>query len=327
MNRNQKIIPIFFSSDDNYLPYLAVSIRSLIENASPEHHYRIHILNDGLDASRLSYILDMATPYAEIIPVDMAHIIAPIAERLNLRDYYTVAIYFRLFIASMFPQYHKVIYLDADITVNGDIAALYEIPLGQKILGAISDDIIASHRDFRNYAEQAVGVPWRRYFNSGVLLMNLDQFRMQNIERKFIYLLQKHHFDTICPDQDYLNVLCRDKVVYLDKTWNKMSIDQNFCGLPNLIHYNMFYKPWQYKKIYYSESFWQYAAMTPFLRELERTQENFGLRDKQAHSKANRVLHKNARRIAKMPNNFRCILVEPGIKLEDLPFEEVAHEA
>ncbi len=327
MNRNQKIIPIFFSSDNNYLPYLAVSIRSLIENASEEHHYRIHILNDGLDATRLSHILDMETPNIEIVPVDMAHIIAPIAERLKLRDYYTVSIYFRLFIASMFPQYHKAVYLDADIAVNGDIADLYDIPLGQKLLGAVSDDIIASHRDFRNYAEQAIGVPWRRYFNSGVLLMNLDQFRMQDIERKFVYLLQEYHFDTICPDQDYLNVLCRDKVVYLDKTWNKMSIDQSFCGLPNLIHYNMFYKPWQYKKICYSESFWQYAAMTPFLRELQETQKNFGLRDKWAHIKANRILHKNARRIAALPNNFRGVLAEREVRTEELHFDGVAYEA
>ncbi len=328
MNRNyEKTIPIFFSCDDNYLPYLAVSVRSLIENASLEYQYRIHILNNGLRADRLSLILEMATDRVEICPVDVSHVISPIAERLNLRDYYTVSIYFRLFIASMFPQYHKAIYLDADIAVNGDISALYNIALGQRILGAVPDDIIASHRDFRLYAEEGLGIPYRRYFNSGVLLMNLDQFRMQDIERKFVYLLQKYHFETICPDQDYLNVLCRDKVMYLDKSWNKMSIDDAFCGVPNLVHYNMFYKPWQYKNICYSEHFWQYAGMTPFYGELRRTQKEFGWRGKWGHVKANRALHRNARRIAALPDNFRCVLNCNVPDCGELHYDEAAYEA
>lgn len=326
MKNDRKLIPIFFSSDDNYLPYLAVSIRSLIENASPDYCYRIHILNNGLDPERLSLILSMEQENVEIVSVDVTHVIEPIAERLNLRDYYTVSIYFRLFIASMFPQYHKAIYLDADIAVNGDISALYHVALGQRILGVVSDDIIASHKDFRRYSEEALGIPYRRYFNSGVLLMNLDRFRMEDIERKFVYLLQTYHFETVCPDQDYLNVLCRDKVLYLDKGWNKMSIDGNYSGTPNLVHYNMFYKPWQYKNIVYQEYFWQYAEMTAFYDELRETQRNFGLKNKLAHIKANRVLHRNALRICALPDNFNRVLNGGCPGAAQMRFE-VPHEA
>ena len=170
---------------------------------------------------------------------------------------------------------------------------MYHLSIGQRILGAVSDDIIASHRHFRRYSEEALGIPYRRYFNSGVLLMNLDRFRMENIEQKFVYLLQTYHFDTVCPDQDYLNVLCRDNVLFLDKGWNKMSIDQKFCGVPNIVHYNMFYKPWQYKHICYAEHFWYYAEMTPFYDELREMQKSFGLKNKLAHVKANRMLHRN----------------------------------
>lgn len=316
-------IPIFFSCDDNYLPFLAVSIRSLIDNASPDYDYRIHILNNGLTAKRVAPILAMQQENVEICLVDVSHALAPIAERLNLRDYYTVSIYFRLFIASMFPQYHKAIYLDADITVNGDISGLYNIPLGQRMLGVISDDIIASHRDFRRYAEEAIGVPYRRYFNSGVLLMNLDQFRIQQIERKFVYLLQTYHFDTVCPDQDYLNVLCKDKVLYLDKGWNKMSIDTDYAGRPNLVHYNMFYKPWQYKNIAYGEYFWKYAAKTPFYRELRSMQDSFGIKGRIAHIKANYRLHKNALKICGSPKNFRRVF--QMTKIDKIPWHEEAH--
>ena len=316
------VIPIFFSSDNNYLPFLAVSIRSLIENASPDYHYRIHILNNGLDARRLSHILAMECENVEIRPVDVSHAIEPIAERLNLRDYYTVSIYFRLFIASMFPQYHKAIYLDADIAVNGDVSGLYNIPLGQRMLGAVSDDIVASHRDFRRYAEEGLGIPYRRYFNSGVLVMNLDQFRMQQIERKFVYLLSTYHFDTVCPDQDYLNVLCRDRVLYLDKGWNKMSIDDRYEGVPNLVHYNMFYKPWLYKNTIYREYFWKYAAMTPFYDELRAMQKSFGLKGRLGHRRANRALHKNALRICTQRNNFRHVLTAQPLTPQKFNFGE-----
>lgn len=325
MKRNASVIPIFFSSDDNYLPFLAVSIRSLIENASPDYDYCIHILNNGLNERRLAPILDMQRENVQIRPVDVSHAIAPIAEKLNLRDYYTASIYFRLFIASMFPQYHQAIYLDADIAVNGDVSGLYNIPLGQRILGVIPDDVVASHRDFRRYAEEGLGIPYRRYFNSGVLLMNLDQFRLQQIERKFVYLLNTYHFDTICPDQDYLNVLCRDRVLYLDKGWNKMSIDDRYNGVPNLVHYNMFYKPWQYKNIVYQEYFWKYAAMTPFYEELRTMQKNFGLKGRMAHRRANRTLHKNALRICGLPNNFRRVLITEPMEPQKLNFG-VAYE-
>ena len=303
----QSIIPIFFASDDNYLPFLAVAIRSLIQNASPDSRYRIHILNNGLHEKRLSAILQMATERVEIHPVSVRHAIEPILERLNLRDYYTASIYFRLFVPSMFPQYHKALYLDADIVVNGDISMLFNIPLGQRMLGAVADDIVASHRDFRRYSEEGLGIPHGQYFNSGVLLMNLDRMRMERIESRFVYLLQKYHFDTVCPDQDYLNVLCRGQVLYLDRGWNKMSINRNYRGVPHLVHYNMFYKPWLYRNVAYGEYFWTYAAQTPFYEDLLHMQKSFGLRGRLEHSKANRALHRNALQICSSHENFRCV--------------------
>lgn len=308
MSTQTKTIPVFFSSDDNYLPFLAVSIRSLIDNLSPDVHCDIHILNNGLNPAKSQHLLRMATDSVRVHLVDVSREIAPLAEKLNLRDYYTASIYFRLFIPSLFPQYHKAIYLDADIAVNGDISRLYETQLGNRLVGAVPDDIIASHRDFRNYAEGGLGIPYRRYFNSGVMLMNLDQFRIRQIERKFVYLLNTYHFDTICPDQDYLNVLCRGQVLYLDKGWNKMSIDECYAGIPNLVHYNMFYKPWQYRKICYQEYFWRYAQKTPFYEEICQMQRQFGWKGRYGHMIANRTLHKNARRISRANDNFRCVL-------------------
>lgn len=305
---NPTIVPVFFSCDDNYLPFLSVALRSMIDNLGDGTVCRVHVLNDGLCEEGKARLLAMQTDRVTLEFVDVRPQIAPILDDLKLRDYYTPSIYYRLFIPTLFPQYRKAIYLDADIAVNGDITALYNTPLGDHLVGAIPDAIIESHEDFRLYAEGGLGIPYQRYFNSGVLLMNLEQFRLQGIRERFTHLLGTYRFDTICPDQDYLNALCYGQVLYLDRGWNKMSIDKNYPGLPPLIHYNMFFKPWQYDDISYGEIFWAYAEKTAYRDDIRAIRRAFGLRDRLAQLSANSALHRNARRIALSPVNFRTVL-------------------
>lgn len=301
-------VPVFFSCDDNYLPFLSVALRSMIDNLSPATACRVHILNDGLCEEGQARLLAMQTDRVSIEFVDVRPLIAPIMEKLKLRDYYTPSIYYRLFIPTLFPQYSRALYLDADIAVTGDITRLYNVPLGERLLAAIPDAIIASHEDFHLYAEGAIGIPYREYFNSGVLVMNLDQLRLQGIRERFTYLLETYRFDTVCPDQDYLNALCHGQVLYLDDGWNKMSIDRAYPGTPSLIHYNMFFKPWQYDDIAYGEIFWAYAERTAYAEEIRAIRAAFGLKDRLAQLSANRALHRNARRIALSDMNFRTVL-------------------
>lgn len=312
------VVPVFFSCDNNYLPFLSVALRSMIDNLNPATVCRVYVLNDGLNGEGVARLNAMQTENVTIEFVDVRPQIAPILEKLNLRDYYTPSIYYRLFIPTLFPQYSKALYLDADIAVTGDITKLYNIPLGERLVAAVPDAIIESHEDFRLYAEGGVGVPYRQYFNSGVLVMNLDQFRLQGIRERFTYLLEQYHFDTICPDQDYLNALCFGQVLYLDNGWNKMSIDRNYNGIPALIHYNMFFKPWQYDDIAYGEIFWEYAERTAYAEDIRAIRRAFGLKDRLAQLSANRALHRNARRIGLAPMNFRTVL-RP--ETEEMPME------
>ena len=137
----------------------------------------------------------------------------------------------------------------------------------------------------------------------------LAEFRKKKIGEQFFDLLNHYQFDTIAPDQDYLNHLCRDRVLYLDKGWNKMSLDEDYDGVPHLIHFNMFYKPWQYDHICYESYFWNYAKETPFYDEILAIKAAFGEADREAHRKANEILHANALRISKMEKNFYNTLV------------------
>ena len=162
---NTKNIPIFFSSDDNYLPYLAVAIKSLIENASRDYNYTIYVLNNGVKQENANKISKMQNKNFKIKFIDVTEKIKPIISMLGLRDYYTTAIYFRLFIASMFKNLHKALYLDCDIIVLGDISKLYNTELGDNILGACLEQIVASNKYFRAYSSQALGLDYKDYFN------------------------------------------------------------------------------------------------------------------------------------------------------------------
>ncbi len=325
MNKNE-VIPVFFSTDNNYLPFLSVALRSMIDNLNPETHCRVHILNDGLCEEGKVRLTAMQTEAVKIEFVDVRPLIEPLLEKLNLRDYYTPSIYYRLFIPTLFPQYSRAIYLDADIAVTGDITKLYNIPLGERLVGAVSDAIIASHEDFRFYAEGGLGIPYYRYFNSGVLVMNLDQFRLQGIKERFTYLLETYRFETVCPDQDYLNELCYGQVLYLDNGWNKMSIDRNYIGMPSLIHYNMFFKPWQYDDIAYGEIFWEYAKKTAYYEDICKIRASFGIKNRLSQLSGNKALHRNARRIAQAVENFRTVLHPETVEEPQVEKAEMAYE-
>ena len=121
MKDNQKIIPVFYACDDNFVKYTIVSLKSMMENASKEYQYRIHILNTNICEEMKHAVSNMADENFEICFEDVTDYLRSINDKLPLRDYYSKTTYFRMFIAEMFPEYEKAIYIDSDTIVLGDI--------------------------------------------------------------------------------------------------------------------------------------------------------------------------------------------------------------
>ncbi|MBQ8719997.1 MAG: glycosyltransferase family 8 protein [Clostridia bacterium] len=272
----KKTVPIFFSCDDNYVPCLAVAIRSIIENANKDYIYKIHVLNTSISDECRERILALAEDGIDITFTNVSGRVERLGKKLHLRDYYTASIYFRIFIPEMFPEYDKAIYLDSDVVVNADIANLFNFDVEDYLVGAVEDQIVTATPEFVDYVDRAVGVKVPYYFNSGVLLMNLRAMRECRLEKTFIDLMNEYHFDTVAPDQDYLNALCKGRVLYLDIGWNKMSFNKDYDGTPSVVHYNMFLKPWHAEGICYEEYFWYYARSTDFYGELLEFRRVFG---------------------------------------------------
>lgn len=303
---NNKVVPIFFASDKNYLPYLAVSIKSLVDTSSPTNIYKLYVLTNDITDEQFKVLKEFEKENITIDRVDVTDKIASIKDKVVLRDYYSVSIYFRLFIPSLFPQYEKGIYLDGDITLNRDIADMFDEELGDNYLAAVLDEIIWSSKDFTYYARNALDVTEEQYFNSGVLVMNLAKFRKNDIENHFYKFVGTPYFSKVAPDQDYLNCLCKNQVLYLDKGWNKMPMGEE---LPDdklyLIHYNMFMKPWKYKDTMFGKYFWKYAEKTPYYKELREMQDNYTQESKDKDTLNYNNLVKLAIDIADSDTNYK----------------------
>lgn len=282
----KKEIPIFFTIDNSYAPYISVAIKSIIENASKDYNYKLIVLHQELNKENMEKISALSKEGFEIKFVYMKDGLETITDRVENRlrcDYFTLTIYFRLFIPDMFPEYDKGIYIDSDVVVPGDISKLYNHELGNNLIGACADKSVVEVPELAKYMEEAVGVSRYEYVNSGVLLMNLKEMREKEFTKKFLTLLNKYHFDCIAPDQDYLNAMCNGKILYLDESWDAMPTEgKEPLSNPNLIHYNLFQKPWCYDNIQYEEYFWKYAKQTKYYEQIVEFKNNYSEEQKQS---------------------------------------------
>jgi lipopolysaccharide biosynthesis glycosyltransferase len=140
--------------------------------------------------------------------------------------------------------------------------------LKENLIGAVADGVVSAVPVFCEYTQKALGIEGGKYFNSGVIVMNLKNFSKENFYQAFCDVLSSYEF-RVAPDQDCLNLLCRDKVHYFHDGWNRMPQAVNVSGEPiKLIHYNLAQKPWHYDGIQYEEYFWKYAKESVFYQDI-----------------------------------------------------------
>ena len=277
MEKYQEIIPIFFAVDNEYIPFLAVTLQSIVEHSTEENYYVIKILCTNISEENKEKINKYTKDNISIEFVDLNYYIEKIKNKLYTRDYFSMTTYFRLFISNLYPQYNKAIYLDSDIVLLTDVAELYKEDIGDNLVGAVRDDIIQQNEVFQEYVEKVVGVSsYKNYFNAGMLIMNLDELRKNKFQEKFLYLLENVKYSVV-QDQDYLNRICKGRVKLLDASWNVMPNATKDVNEDNikLIHYNYQYKPWHYDNIAYANYFWNFAQKTEFYDKLQEVKNNF----------------------------------------------------
>lgn len=268
-------IPIFFSTDDNYVPFLEVTIRSLIANASKDYQYKIIVLNTGLNEENMAKVEALENDNFSIEFADISDHVKDIEHKLPNQYHFGLATWYRLFIQSLFPQYDKILYLDCDIIVLGDISELYFTDLEGNTIGGVIENWILHSPIFSLYTKEAVGVESKNYINAGIMIMDLAKFREQKIEERFVNLINTYNFNVIDPDQAYINYLCKGKIKYLPFEWNRTPLEMVECSEPKIVHYALGAKPWHIPNMFLGSYFWDYAKDSAFYENILSIKDSF----------------------------------------------------
>ena len=190
--------------------------------------------------------------------------------KLYARSRFTVEMYYRLIIPNVLDYYSKAIYIDCDVVCEDDISKLYDSVLFD------SDELMAGVKNIweseksRASARKLGFDADSNYINSGVLVLNCSRLRDEITLDKFKYFIENNK-NLILPDQDTINVVCKNRIKILDIYWNlqksceKLQNFQNYAdGNVGIIHYTTGIKPWKHNAEFLPFNFWKYARNSAF---------------------------------------------------------------
>lgn len=286
---------VCFSSDDYYAPYLAVAIKSLIENSSADNFYEAYIIDENISEENKIKIKHMERDNFYISFIKINSYLKNIDKNaFFLHQHFTISTYYRFFIPDIFKNFKKILYLDVDIIVLEDIAKLYNNKTDKMILASHDTEMIRSvflekigDYTWKNYLENKLKIrdPYD-YFQAGVLLFDIEKLIEFNFKEKCIEKLIELK-DPIYVDQCVLNSLCHGNIDFIDLSWNvewhvaifnknlenKLPINSykeyiKAYNNPKLIHYAGYIKPWTNPNYPKANLWWKYARMTQFYEDI-----------------------------------------------------------
>lgn len=303
IKKRVKVVPVFLTINSAYAPYAAAAIHSLTQHADPNRYYKVIILHDGLNLVNRWRLRNLVTRNVALQFKKMSrslYLKAVVAyctrRKKGAADFFSAAVYYyRAFIPLLFPIYKKAVYIDSDVILRGDIGELFDIKLGDNVLAAMVDPKVSAIPEFRDYVDNAVGVPHDEYVNSGVQVMDLRKMRKMKYLSIMIEMMRKYDADLVAPDQDYLNVILHGKILFLDPVWNAEPV-KDLSRNVKLVHFNLFNKPWHYKGVPCERIFWTAAKGTGFTGDLKRQLAAFDeKKQKEDHEKVEALIKKAAR--------------------------------
>ncbi|REK58812.1 MAG: glycosyltransferase family 8 protein [Thermobacillus sp.] len=204
---------ILVTLNANYLGPLTTMLTSLFLN-NPGEHFTIYLMHSSIDEGaleRLGAYVGRHGSELQIIRVDEGEF-----EDAPVLMHYTKEMYYRL-LAHRFlpPDVDRILYLDPDILVLNAVRPLYETDLDGYLYAACYHDKF-SVKEINRIRLMPYDIDY--YYNSGVLLMNLELQREQIKEDIIYQFVEKNRSRLVMPDQDILNALYSKKIKPLDET-------------------------------------------------------------------------------------------------------------
>ncbi|MGL2707382.1 glycosyltransferase family 8 protein [Helicobacter pylori] len=314
----QEIIPIVVAFDNNYCIPAGVSLYSMLANAKRERErervklfYQIHCLVEDLSAENIAKLEETIAPFSTFSSIEFLDIsneeleprhnhykldalIANEIKKLYLKlnsfsqKRFSKMIMCRLFLASLFPQYDKIIMFDADTLFVNDISESFFIPLETHYFGAVREkDLIAMDRnsakdlyELRQMRAKTIGVAdafpnleeaqilFDNYFNAGFLALNLKLWREENLENQLIAFFILKNEKLLFSDQDALCFVCRGRILELPYSYNAHPSFLDTPLFPSIKEARMLHfwgdKPWKLLSVIGAKKWHEILIQTPF---------------------------------------------------------------
>lgn len=250
--RGKNVVETALALDQNLEKMIPVVLQSLVDHTSRE--INAHVMTRGLGKEfrdRMGKLFpEINFTFYNFDEVNYGNDIA-------LLSHISVSTMDRLFLPEMLKNLDKVLYLDIDILIQGDVGELYDLNLGENVfagkrtrLKTWANMIRPITRATLHFApEKAWDIRKRlhdkadltsRTFNAGILVLNLELMRKENFTAEHMYLVEQCRMN----DQDVFNIYSRDRVLEIDSEWNHVP-SQDFNTKPKIIHWAGPAKPWK----------------------------------------------------------------------------------
>jgi lipopolysaccharide biosynthesis glycosyltransferase len=254
-----KEIHVVGAIDNMYAQHLGVTFASMLMNLSPGTTAHLYVLSAGLNEENKSKLEKTVNRFAgaciQFITVD-----GSIYEEFIVSGQITRATYLRLAIPDALPpNIQKVIYLDSDVVVTGNIVEMWNTDLRGHAIAAVVDPYCA-------YRCKDLQIPEKVYFNNGIMVMNLTKWREESISKKIMEYTTRNTKSMVFPSQDPMNAMLYNDWLELSPTWNgHTSIMKEWTDSnpPAIIHYTDISKPWHLDNFHpYKKEYYKYKRMT-----------------------------------------------------------------
>lgn len=292
---NEHIV-LVCAADNNYAMPLAVTMRSALENLKGDRKILFFIIDGGItNLNKQKILKSLISQKCEVefvsIPsfllkvIEESHKSIETAGKAVKAQYYTthvtIASFYRLILSELLPKnIEKVIYLDCDLVVKGDLGELWQINLEENYILAAQDTwipYISSSTGKLNYQKLRIS-PDAKYFNAGVLVINIRKWREDEFSTKAINYFKQNLEYIGWYDQGVLNALLVGKWGELDPKWNMSpssvygfsswqespfseEVYNTLICQPSIIHF-VSKKPWTSRHTLCKEDFFQYVDLT-----------------------------------------------------------------
>ncbi len=253
---------IFMTVSDSYMPYCGIALKSALENNSDIDIDAYIVCPDLTSENKVKMERTFSQYNARVNFISLSDEVyeAVVNVTKHLKVNFNIFFVLRLFVDHLLPaSVKKVLYIDADTIVSGSLLELDEYIFNDEIGVAVVKDAV---RD-SDYSRLKIDRNKHTYFNSGVMLINLDYWRENNVGKKCLDIIVQDENTSFMPDQDALNVVLEGKCDYLHPKYNCMTLfsmkyehlrngvqkDELYrveeaVENPSIIHYVFVSKPW-----------------------------------------------------------------------------------